>query len=198
VISPRSIELLETVRSLDLEGVERSLREGADPNCHDQDEYSPLMLSVISQQPVVPESIRVRIATLLLNAGACVDHKSPTGTTALMLAALMGYAEVVEFLLQRDADPNVQNALTDSGCSGGCSALHYAVANGHVEVIERLIHHGADVNLPRASEELPFLPLDFADRPSPLPNRDAIIELLEAAGAKRSGHSVSLRERLGE
>jgi ankyrin repeat protein len=195
---PSNTELLEAVRELDPERLESSLREGADPNCADEDGTPALMLSLASQRPVVPERVRVRIAETLLNAGADVDQRSTTGTTALILAALMGYAEVVGFLLHRGAEPDLRNAPTDSGCAGGCGALHYAVANGRVEVIKRLLHHGADVNLPRASDELPFLPLDFAHRPTPLPNRDTVIELLEAAGARRSGRSVSRRTKVGE
>ena len=54
------------------------------------------------------------------------------------MASQMGYLDVVELLLARDADVNIQN-------EDGETALHLAAFYGHSEVVQVLL--GNDVNL---------------------------------------------------
>ena len=59
------------------------------------------------------------------------------GETLLHCAAYGGHLNVVEFLLERGADPNVQG-------DDGWTPLHYAVSRYHVDVARVLLDHGAD------------------------------------------------------
>lgn len=62
-----------------------------------------------------------------------LDHCDPTnGNTALHMAAANGHASVVQFLLDRGANPHLSN-------SAGNTALHWASANGHDIVVAQLI-----------------------------------------------------------
>ena len=62
-----------------------------------------------------PETVRRMISSgdidgirYLLNIGANVDSKDPDGNTALHCAAYTSTVEMVQFLLQRGADPNIK------------------------------------------------------------------------------------------
>ncbi len=59
----------------------------------------------------------------------------------LRCAAGGGHLEVVEFLLERGADPNLPEFVAPRG-----GALYEAIAGKHWEVVKRLVAHGADVN----------------------------------------------------
>jgi len=93
--------------------------------------YTPLLFS---------ES--VEIATLLLNAGACVDAFMSDGDTALMRAAAIGNTELVALLLQRGADVNARGL---GGPPPGTSALAYAAENDQIEIVEMLVAAGVDL-----------------------------------------------------
>lgn len=97
-------------------------------------------------------------ATLLVDAGADVDDRDGWGVSATVLAAHAGYGEVVEFLLERRADPNAAQA--------GFSALHVAIMRRDENMIRTLLAHGADPNAPlrswtptrRSSKDFHFSP----------------------------------------
>lgn len=83
---------------------------------------------------------------LLLDHGAAANARSGSGWTPLMLAALHGYAEIIEMLLRHGADPNVftdEEADAQEGCATR-SALTLAVVNGRVEIVRLLLRYGAD------------------------------------------------------
>jgi len=61
------------------------------------------------------------------------------GDTALHLASRNGHLEVVEFLLSKGVDINLQNNFS-------CTPLSLAVSHGHLEIVKFLIRHGSDVN----------------------------------------------------
>ena len=86
------------------------------------------------------------VRDLLATPGAGVNAFSPDGFTALQLASFFGRNEVVELLLERNADPNLvsQNAQ-------GIRALHGAAAGHHLEIVGRLIAAGTDVDARQAS-----------------------------------------------
>jgi hypothetical protein len=47
-----------------------------------------------------------------LQAGADVNLKNPYGTTALIMAVHGGLADIVRFLLEAGADPNIPDEVT--------------------------------------------------------------------------------------
>jgi len=79
----------------------------------------------------------------LLNDGVDPDeYKTPSGHTALIIAASNNYPGIVEALLSnpgRPANPNAKVKL-------GCTALHYACYRTRIDIIKHLCDHGADPN----------------------------------------------------
>jgi ankyrin repeat protein len=97
-------------------------------------------------------------AKLLVAAGANVNDADAWGVSATVLAAHSGYGELVEFLLDRGADPNAAKA--------GFTALHAAIVRRDEKVVIALLARGADPNAPlrtwtptrRASKDFNFAP----------------------------------------
>lgn len=69
------------------------------------------------------------------------NNSSPTGATAIILAAKAGKLEVVEALAALGANLN-------AGDNGDQSAIFYAAANGEVAVARFLINRGVDPTVP--------------------------------------------------
>jgi hypothetical protein len=72
-----------------------------------------------------------------------------TGNTLLIYATQFNLKSVVEILLLKGADPNIQNKF-------GNSALHLAYKNDNVFIINLLIEHGADTKLKNCNRILPW------------------------------------------
>ena len=79
-------------------------------------------------------------AKLLVAAGANVNDADAWGVSATTLAAHSGFGELVEFLLDRGADPNV--------ATPGFTALHAAIMRRHEPMVTALLAHGANPNTP--------------------------------------------------
>ena len=97
-------------------------------------------------------------AKLLVAAGAKVNDQDAWGVSATTLAAHSGYRELVEYLLEKGADPDAAAA--------GFSALHEAILRRDEQMVSALLGHGADANMPlktwtptrRSSKDLHFDP----------------------------------------
>jgi ankyrin repeat protein len=97
-------------------------------------------------------------ARLLVAAGANVNDADAWGVSAPTLAAHSGHPEVVEFLLQKGADPNADKA--------GFAAMHAAIMRRDEKMIAALLANGADPNAPlrtwtptrRSSDDFNFPP----------------------------------------
>uniref|UniRef100_A0A0A9HUQ6 Uncharacterized protein n=1 Tax=Arundo donax TaxID=35708 RepID=A0A0A9HUQ6_ARUDO len=68
---------------------------------------------------------------LLVEAGADVNFKSPSGPTALMMAVDDGLTDIVKFLLEVGADPNIRD-------HHGKTPIMYAAGSGRRELVEIL------------------------------------------------------------
>lgn len=79
-----------------------------------------------------------RIDSLLIS-GVDVNAKTSDQWTALMIATVKGYTNVVQELLKRGADVNAKN-------NKGWTALRFAVSMDDIETMYALIGAGADVN----------------------------------------------------
>jgi ankyrin repeat protein len=79
-------------------------------------------------------------AKLLVAAGANVNDQDAWGVSATVLAAHSGYADLVEFLLAKGADPNA--------ATPGFTALHEAIMRRDERTVSALLAHGADPNAP--------------------------------------------------
>ena len=97
-------------------------------------------------------------ARVLVEAGANVNDADAEGISAMVLAAHSGFADVVEFLLDKGADANSSAA--------GFTALHEAIMRRDERIVTALLAHGADPNAPlrawtperRASADFNFAP----------------------------------------
>jgi ankyrin repeat protein len=97
-------------------------------------------------------------AKLLVAAGAHVNDADAWGVSATAMAAHAGHGEMVEFLLERGADPNV--------AAPGFTALHAAIMRRDERMVGALLAHGADSNAPvrmwtptrRSSHDFNFAP----------------------------------------
>ena len=90
-----------------------------------------------------------------------------TGEAALHIVARQNNATYLRFLLQKKANPNVQD-------SRGNTPLMIAVATGFFEGVSILVTYKANVNLPNASGETPLI------RAVQLRNADIVRALLDA------------------
>ncbi len=79
-------------------------------------------------------------AKLLTGGGANVNDADAWGVSATVLAAHSGYGEMVEFFLDKGADPNMAAA--------GFTALHVAIMRRDEKTVKALLAHGADANAP--------------------------------------------------
>ena len=77
-------------------------------------------------------------AKALVAGGANVNDESAYGTSAAVLATHSGNVELLQFLLDKDANPNSSTA--------GYTALHAAILRGNTKAAEALLAHGADAN----------------------------------------------------
>jgi ankyrin repeat protein len=77
-------------------------------------------------------------AKLLVAAGADVNEADAWGISAVTLAGHSGFDDVVEFLLDKGADPNAAKS--------GFTALHEAIMRRDEKTVAALLDHGADAN----------------------------------------------------
>lgn len=75
---------------------------------------------------------RVRSA---IGQGACLNQKTNTEETALIIAARKGHLEILRFLLEAGADPNRCDVL-------GNTALIHSARLGSVVAVSELLRHG--------------------------------------------------------
>lgn len=84
---------------------------------------------------------RVQLVEYLLKLDDCeIEASDDSNATPLILAVLKGNATIVEWLLNKGANVNHQNAQ-------GHSALQYACSKGWSDVVALLLKGGADVNV---------------------------------------------------
>lgn len=72
------------------------------------------------------------------NAETCARFQTETHVTTLMMAASKGQPDMVTLLLEKGADPDLQNEM-------GHSALAFAVIKNKKDVVQVLMNHGAKI-----------------------------------------------------
>jgi ankyrin repeat protein len=123
--------LHSAVHCRDVRVVRALLAAGADVNARTENNVTPLILS-IDMAWGKPE-----ITLTLIQAGADVNiAESPDGDTALWIATTESALEVMEALLKKGANPNLQPR-------NGYTPLHIAAMNGLVDEVKLLLRYGA-------------------------------------------------------
>jgi ankyrin repeat protein len=152
-------QFLRAVQAGDLAGVEALLRK--DPRLKDARTpegihaavvalyygHGAVSKAILAHKPVLDLHAAAsvgdlrRVRQLIEKDPSSVDAYAPDGFPPLGLAAYMGRAAVVEYLLSKGADVNQLGRNP-----GRFTALTGAVAAGHREVVKRLLEAGADPN----------------------------------------------------
>ena len=93
----------------------------------------------------LPDKVEEIVASGTVN----INHCDSDGYTPLILACTVGHHDIVDFLID-------QNAEVDFTAPDGASALFCAVQEGHWEVVELLIDSDANVNLQTSGGATPL------------------------------------------
>ena len=107
------------------------LTNGADPRCIDNEGNTPLHYAARAAQPVV--------AALLCDAGAPLDATNHEGQTPLAIASGAGKCDAVRFLLDRQANPQIERVQPALVAAAG-------MADDDPEVAKLLLKHRAVVD----------------------------------------------------
>ena len=97
--------------------VQQLLEYGADPNIRDKNGCTAIHYIMILDDTETPKSSKktmsdkLEILQLLIVRGINVNIMDETGRTALMMASINGFTEVVKLLLQAGADPNIEQHI---------------------------------------------------------------------------------------
>lgn len=166
------------VRNGNVEAVKFLLQNGADPSRLDNDDSTPLHLALFKEHVDVLSILIKSDATLL-------DTQDSKQRTLLWHASRKGMTEMVKFLLESGADPNVVSI-------DGMAAFNAAIYHGHINVTKVYLNLlGVDLNSPQSDS---FHPLSMAARA----DRVDMGEFLFGQGAKftqaKRGNETLLHE----
>ena len=111
-----------------------------------------------------PPDASARIAEIEdhLATGADINARQLNGTTPLIEAASQDATEVVAFLLERGADPNVTQSRSDHPDASRSSALGHAMWGQDAVMIELLLKHGAKTDFTYGRDGWKNAPLNAA------------------------------------
>jgi ankyrin repeat protein len=121
--------MIRAVKFDDVKEVNKRLAQGMDPNLTDQDGTPLLVLAAREKSDQVA-------AALIANPKTDLEKLDKADENAMMLAALNGDVNLVQLLINKDAEVNKK----------GWTPLHYAAANGQDDVAKLLIDHSAYID----------------------------------------------------
>ena len=209
-LPPPPVSIREAKISDDVQSDSSSTNGSPRPSAHLKKAYSGDVSTLSPAKMPVHRKLRDQIGRTFL-ARACakndietaqtclterpqdIDVPDHAGNTPLQLAALEGFPEIVELLIQAGADVHCKNNDKDT-------PLTDAVENGHLEVVNLLLKAGAD---PRQSNAKGEEPLDLLDPDKEMYTeiRDALREAMKRDTERRrhsedqSGNpSISMKE----
>lgn len=118
----------------------------------------------------VCKSGNLKVAALLIDAGANINNQNNSGKTALLLAINNNNNKIVKLLIDAGADINLYNKYKQTALMAACKY-------GRPNIVDLLIKTGADINA-QDSNNYSCLMLSIMNK-----HRIDIIKLLIAAGA---------------
>lgn len=120
--------------------IQQLLESGFDPNTVNAQGRSGLQLAI--KEP------SFRVANVMIASPETdLNYLTPEGESALMLAALEGYADLSEKLIAQGADVN----------KPGWTPLHYAATRGHVLLIKILLDNHAYIDAESPNGTTPLM-----------------------------------------
>ena len=125
------------------------LERKADSSLHDENGDSPLK-DALSANFLAPLSDRVAILQMLFDSGLDINSKIVNGNTPLYYASLFSTADVVRFLIQKDASLEAPTGLMN------WTTLQEAILNGHETQTAILLEYDADLNAHAISKNTVF------------------------------------------
>jgi ankyrin repeat protein len=126
----------------DVDMVASLLSEGADPNAGGYLHMTPLAALAFSGR-LKDDKPALQIADLLLANGAGIDATDDNGVTALYWATESKKTNLVRFLLEKGASPDVRMGR---GSLKGRTPLHEAASRGQLEIVEALVEFKAPLD----------------------------------------------------
>ena len=109
-----------------LQAVQCLLEKGADPSLQDNDGWNVLHHASQGGNPVIIE--------LMLSHVPSIDSRNNRGVTALMIAAANDKLQAVQYLLEKAADPSLQDYK-------GWNLLHHSSQGDNPFIIELMVRH---------------------------------------------------------
>jgi Zn-dependent protease with chaperone function len=138
-------ELLVAASDGDLEGVQTLLESGTDPNVTDEEGWTALMWAAQLNDTAM--------ASALIEAGATLDFvEFSYEETALTIALYNDSTDLAALLLEKGANPNLQN-------SSGWTPLMTAASYGNYEATQLLLDAGAN---PAIKDDSDMTAADYA------------------------------------
>jgi Zn-dependent protease with chaperone function len=145
VDTPSNEELLGAASESDLKRVQSLLDAGANPNAADEEGWTALMWASQFNETV--------IGGALIDAGADLNLVEMSyEETALTVALYNSSLEMVALLLEKGANPDLQD-------SAGWTPLMTAASNGDIEAAKLLLEAGAN---PMKADEMGYTAEDYA------------------------------------
>lgn len=157
-------ELIKYCEQGDLQAVTYLVNQGANTNCQDNQNVTPLMYAC--------QNGFFDIVKILIDNNAITDLKSKNGLLALHIAVRAKRYNIITLLINKGASVNTPDNF-------GATPLLYAVALSDKGSIQILLDFEADVNIPDHRGNTPFLVA--AEK-----NNDEIINMLSIYGANQS------------
>jgi len=152
-------DFFAAVKQDDAPALRTLLQRGFDPNTPNPQGEQALLLAVREPSPKV-------LAVLLAWPRVDVEARNRQDESALMLAAFKGMTEVVQQLIDKEADVN----------KPGWTPLHYAATRGHLQIMNLLLEHHAYIDAASPNGTTPLMMAAMYGTPS-------AVKLLLEAGA---------------
>jgi ankyrin repeat protein len=141
--------MIASIKRGDATKVKAMVESGADVNATGMWGNTPLIAACQYRKEGLALYLLGLAAHRNLGVKVDVNVVNERGQTAILFAALDGNMEVLELLLDQDADPRmgevrVYNQMFDENM--WLTPLSAAIMNGHIGVVELLLSHGSDAN----------------------------------------------------